>query len=717
VSAEITPDRLRSLFRPRSIALVGASNKSSFSQGAFENLQRFGAADRAFLVNRRGVETHGQESFTSCAAIGEPVDLAYMMVPQSGTVEALREAHAAGVRNAVVLSAGYGEAGPTGREAEAELVAVAEELDMLLLGPNMLGFTNFVDRFPVTSVPVAPTVEPGSVALLSQSGASSAAMVDFARLVDVDLSYMVTLGNEAMVTAGHALEFLVADEHTRAIAIFMETIREPEVFLRAARRAAEAGKAVVVLKAGASELSARTAAAHTGALVGDDAVVDAVFRDLGVIRVDTIEDMLQTAGVAAALGPLASSGIGIASISGGACDIIADRASDQGAELPTLAPETTARMKEFFAEYGTVQNPLDVTGAAVIDPSIFTKAITTLADDPAIGVVGVVTTVPWQGDFDSYPGRPLLRGIGAGMRAASVPTVLVNQVVQPTSDLTRAFMADAGITHTVAGLGSAVTALHKVAQWSQRRREIAHDVVEPALPPVPPAAQRRGTWSEAQARELLSTAGIPVVPAVLATSAEKAATAARELGAPVALKVVSAQILHKSDIGGVRLSVQGDDPVREAFDAVTAAGRSVPGATVEGVLVSPMRGPGVELLIGVVRDPSFGPVLAIALGGVLVEVLQDSVLTPLPVSPRRATALLERLKASALLDGYRGGPAADRDALGEVIARIGDLALALGEDLVSLEVNPLRAEGTQVEALDAVVEWARGTDRHAVVPS
>jgi len=233
-------------------------------------------------------------------------------------------------------------------------------------------------------------------------------------------------------------------------------VRDPEVFRRAARRAAAAGKAVVVLKAGSSELSARTAAAHTGALVGDDRVIDAIFADLGVIRVDSIEDMLITAGAAAALGRLEKPGIGIVSISGGACDIVADRAEDLGARLPEIAEPTRAALGEIMPDYGTVQNPLDVTGAAVIDPTIFTRAIGVMSQDPAVGVVGVINGMPWFDDGRPYVAQRLVDAIGAGMTGAAGPTVYINQVVQPITDYTRAIMAQAGVPYVIPGLRQAV---------------------------------------------------------------------------------------------------------------------------------------------------------------------------------------------------------------------------------------------------------------------
>jgi acyl-CoA synthetase (NDP forming) len=709
MASEITGDRLTSLLRPRSVALVGASDKSTFSMIAYQNLLRFGFGDHTYLVNRRGAETHGRRTMTSCAQIGEPVDVAFLMVPQAGTLAAMDDAATAGIRNAVVLSSGYGEAGEAGRAAQAELAEHARSLGMVLLGPNHLGFANFVDRVPVCSIPGLPEAA-GPVALLSQSGASSSAMLDFAAMVNVGLSYMVTLGNEAMITAGHVLDFLVDDPTTRAVAIFMETVRDPGVFRLAAQRAATAGKAVVVLKAGSSALSSRTAAAHTGALVGDDRVIDAVFADLGVIRVDSIEDMLITAGAAAALGRLERPGIGIVSISGGACDIVADRAEDLGAELPELADPTRQALAGIMPDFGTVQNPLDVTGAAIIDPSIFTRSIETMSADPSVGVIGVVNGMPWIDDGRPYMGQMFVDAIGAGIQSARCPVAYINQVLQPVTDHTREVMAHGQVPYVIPGLRQAVVALRNVAWWSRATRD-QRPVEATSSITLPAISQRRGPWSEEAARQLLDAAGIPVVPGRLVSSAEEAVKSAAEFGAPVVLKVVSPQILHKSDIGGVRLNVPADEQaIRDAYAAVTAAASTVDGAHVEGVLVSPMRTGGTELLAGVVRDPQWGPILAVALGGIFVEVLEDSVLAPLPVSPAQARRLLEKLRGRAVLHGTRGTPPADLDALAAVIARIGDLALALGGELESLEVNPLRVDGATIEALDAVVTWAGEED-------
>ncbi|GAA1912739.1 hypothetical protein GCM10009837_41740 [Streptomyces durmitorensis] len=454
-------------------------------------------------------------------------------------------------------------------------------------------------------------------------------------------------------------------------------------------------------------MAARTAAAHTGALVGDDKVIDAVFRQCGVIRVDSIEDMLITAGLAARTGPLSVPGVGVVSISGGACDILADRAAEAGMSLPTLHADTEKALAAVMPPYGTVQNPLDVTGAAIVDPSLFTKTVRAMADDPDIGIVAVVNALPAYGD-GPWEGQSYIDATGAGAAQASTPAVLVSQIVQPLTDYSRGILEPAGLSYVLPGLKQAVTVLTGLAHWSRTHHRLgsgASSRTQGAVPALPPAADRRGAWSEDAARRLLRDAGIPVVPSVLATSAGQAAEAAESFGGPVALKIVSPGILHKSDIGGVRLGVSGTDAVREAYEAVRASASRVPDAVVEGVLVSPMRSGGTELLVGVVRDPQWGPMLAVGLGGVFVEVLKDSALAPLPLAPGQATEMLLSLRGAALLQGARGTTAADLDTAGEVITAIADLAIALGGDLESLEVNPLRVDGSTVEALDALVTW------------
>ena len=331
----------------------------------------------------------------------------------------------------------------------------------------------------------------------------------------------------------------------------------------------------------------------------------------------------------------------------------------------------------------------------------------------SIGVVGIINVLPWTDPGRPYHGQMFIDAIGAGMRAASCPTAYINQVMQPVTDYTRASMEQGQVRYVIPGLRQAVVALHNVAWWSDVTRAAAATPPEPVPVPVPEPGERRGQWSELQARRLLTDAGISVVPGRLATSADEAVKAAAEIGGSLAVKIVCAEVMHKSDLGAVRLGVPAEETaVAEAYRAVTAAAAAARRTTTTDVLISPMRTGGTELLVGVLRDPMWGPVLAVAVGGIFVEVLQDSALAPLPVTPAQRVQQAAGLRGRALLDGARGGAPADLAALSAVIARIGDLAVALGEELESLEVNPLWVDGATIEALDAVVTWTP-TEEHS----
>lgn len=691
------------LLNPRSFALIGASDKSTFSTLLHGNLVAAGWEESTFLVNPRRSEVHGRATYPTCEAIGRPIDLVHVMVPAAAAPDALRDAAAAGAKAAIVLSSGWSEVGPEGLQRQQDLVALADELGIALLGPNVLGVVNVGAGIPAMALSDPPT-EPGPVALISQSGASCGAMKEFAAMAGVGLSHVCTVGNEAMVTVGHLVDVLVDDDSVGAVAIFMESVKEPEVFAAAARRAAAAGKAVVVLKAGRSELAARSAASHTGALVGDDRVIDAMFTDLGVIRVDTIEEMLVTAGIAAHTGPLKRPGIGVVSISGGACDIVADLADAGSAELPELSGATTAALAERMPDFGHAHNPLDITGAAIIDPTLWTASVRAVGTDPSVGSVLVINSLPWREDGKPFYGQKYVDAIGAGAAEADVPVLYVTQTSQPIGPQAREVLRSGGVEHVVPGLRLAVDGVARIADWSQRRALPRPEEQRVAIPAVD--AQ---PLSEAAARELLVAAGIPVVPSLHVHDAEAAGKAAAELGVPVAMKIVSSDIAHKSDIGGVRLGVDPDGAAAE-FDSIIAVCQAArPDARLDGVLVSPMRDAAVELLVGVTRDEDWGLLLAVGLGGVLVEVLDDVVLAPLPADEETVRRMLDRLRGGALLDGVRGRPAADRAALASAIASIGRLASALAEQhgaaFDSLEINPLRVDGATVEALDALVTW------------
>ena len=690
--------RLRALLSPKSVVLVGASDRSGWSAGSFSNFELLGFDGRLHLVNRNGGEVHGRPAFRSCAEVGEPVDLALMLVGAAALPGALADAAAAGIRSAVVLAAGFGETGPAGERAQADLVERCRELDMMCVGPNCLGFVNVLDRAPAWSGQLIPLV-PGGVAVVSQSGATAHTIASFAAAQNIGLSHVISTGNEAMVDTLDMAAAVLEDDRVRVAAMFVESIRDAERLRRLAARAAELEKPVVMMKVGTSALAAEIALTHTGALVGDDRLVDAALRQLGVVRVHSLEQLAITAGLLARTGPLPQGGLGVVSISGGACDIIADRAELVGVPLEPLNEKTQARLSEVLASYATLRNPLDITGAASENPQIFADALGALADDPGVAILAAIHVLPSE-ERARY--RPRIEVIATGLRAAGPRGLLVDQTICDIDPSTAAALEEIGVPHAMTGLRDMVDAVGGAIRWSAWLRRTLR--ATPAVAELE-LDDRSVAWSEARALHLLADHGIPVVPWRLVQTEEQAVAAARELGYPVVLKVVSPEILHKSDVGGVALDLRTDGDVEEAFAQVTAAGAGVAGADVEGALVARMRPGGLELIVGVVRDKHWGPTLAVGLGGVWVHVADDTSLRLLPVDESDVREMLDELRGRALFDGVRGLPAADLDRVVSTIVAFARLAERLGPRLASIEINPLRVDGATVEALDAVVVW------------
>ncbi|WP_368680162.1 acetate--CoA ligase family protein (plasmid) [Rhodococcus opacus] len=692
-------EALDRLLRPERIALVGASDKNLFSRRAFAQHHRVAAAKQLTLVNPRSRQVHGVHTVPTCGDIDGGIDCAFLMTPQHATGEALIDAAAGGAKAAAVLGQGWAEEGSEGLQRQEELVALAEELGVVLLGPNHLGFANLWDGVAPCALGLDMPVEPGAFALVSQSGAVGSSMVGYAGRQDVRFSFVVTTGNEAMVTVADVVRYLVEDEHTRAIGIFAETIRKPAVFRAAARRAAELGKALIILKAGSSELAAQTAQAHTGALVGDDRVIDAVLRQDGVIRVRSVEDLICTGMLCAGTGPLRASGVGVMSVSGGACDLIADRGQDVGLRLPPLSSATKDQLAQVLPAYGHPQNPLDVTGSAATRPEVWRSAFELLAAEPTIGLIGAVTSLPTPGE----PQRDdTFHAVGAAIRATGVPGVIFPQIDQIQNDHVREVKSASGVDIVLPSVERFALAAAGLGRWSDWLR------TRPGRPAASSASHGditlpgSGPLSELAGRDLLERAGIPAVPATLATSTDDAVAAAVRLGEPVALKMCSAQVAHKTELGGVELGVSGTAAVAAAYERLAARAQAA-GVELDGVLVSPMRTGGVELLVGVTHDPDWGPVLAVAVGGALVELLDDSALRVLPVGPDEVRSMFEELRGYKLLTGFRGSKPADIDGLVDVVLRLSELALALGPSVESVEINPLLVDGDRIEALDVLV--------------
>lgn len=691
---------LQRLFYPGSIALVGASERSPWSQLLHGNLQRTGFAGPVYAVNKGGVSAHGYPGSVSCRAIGAPVDIAFVFVPAEAMMDAFEDVIAAGIRAAVILTSGFAETGAAGAELQQRLVARATEAGVVILGPNCLGYANLAIRAPLTPIPIHPPLLEGRIALVSQSGATNSEIADMAQDLNVGLSLYVATGNEAMVDIAACVDFLVDDPHTQVIMVFAEAVRDTATFRAAAERALGARKAIVMLKVGSSALTAQVAAAHTGSLVGDDRVFSAACEQLGVIRVHSVEELIVTASLIAHTGPLARPGVGIVSISGGACTLVADRAEAYGVELPAFSPATKAALTRAVPLTPDPVNPFDITGLAIRDPLLFEPVIEAIAAEPDIGFIGAIYSLPWN---EKWPQVPQLEAIGRAFGRTDKPCALLNQFLRPQTQKSRDILAATGIPAAFGGIEEVLRALGHLKTWSART--LGNGTSSAAAPRVVAAAGTR-PCGEREVLDFLAARGVPVIPARIAKSREEAVAFAAAFEDPAALKIASPDIAHKTDVGGVRLNVVGSAAVGATHDEILAAvQRAVPRARIDGVLVSPMRSGGLEILVGTVRDPQWGPVLAVGLGGIWVEALADTRLRLLPVTPGHVRDMLRSLRAAKLLEGFRGAPAVDLDRLAEVIAAIGDAALALGDGLETLEVNPLWVSGSRVEALDALTVW------------
>jgi acetate---CoA ligase (ADP-forming) len=700
-----TPERLREFFRPRSVALVGASDSSGWGRFIVDSLGTAGFTGPLRMVHPTRPTAFDLPTVPSLRALDEPVDLAYVLAPTRAVEGVLEDAAACGIHNAIVLASGYGDGGgEQGRALERRLVERAVALDITLLGPNCLGFVNAANSVAPFGLGIVPPLRRGPVGIVLQSGALTSNVLAFARAHQVGISLLTSMGNEAVITTADVVEHLIADDDCRVIGLFLESVRDAPRFTALAAAALAAGKPIVALKVGRTEAGQRTALAHTGAVAGDDAVVDAAFRQYGVIRVGSLEELLVTAGLFASGQVPRGRRMGVVTASGGACDIIADRSTDEGIAIPEYAPATTERLRTVLPPFAAAQNPLDVTGIVLAErgsaqAGLGDVALDAVVDDPGVDFVFNMAALPAAQPPDPSVIERRVAAIAATRDRSPVPIVNFTATCTDLSPYAQSLL-DAHGLHALGGIEFGLKAVGHALRWHETRQQ--PPPLRTATTATAPTGLPTGPWSEARGRDLLAAAGVPLVPAELAADANAAVAAAERFGGPVALKVCSADITHKSDVGGVALGVSGADEVRAAFARVLAAGRAVTSA-LDGVLVSPMRPPAAELFVGVTVDPSFGPVLAVGLGGVFIEVLHDVALRLLPVDAAQVRRMLGELRGAAVLDGARGTRPADLDRVAEVVTRVADAAAGLGPALQTLEINPLRVDGGDVEALDVLV--------------
>ena len=690
-------ESLSALFAPRAIAVVGASSNAQKIGGIPVDYQRrFGFEGALYPVNPNADRIQDLPAYPRLRAIGQPVDLAILAVPSALVDGALDDAIAAGVKGVVLFSSGFAEVGAEGAAAQARLGDKARAAGVRLVGPNCLGFMNIARHVYATFSPAPGVgrVMPGRIGLVSQSGAFGAYAYAMARARGVGLSLWATTGNEADVQVADCLAWLAQDPDTDVIMAYMEGCRDGPR-LRAALALAQAnGKPVVMVKVGRTALGAEAAASHTAALAGDEAVYDAVILQYGVLRARNLTEFFDLAHSAAVAGRPRDRSIGLFTLSGGVGALMADEASAQGLDarpLSEAAQDTLRRWVPFAAP----RNPVDITGQVTNDMTLIDRTARVMLDDQ--GFASWMGFLAAAGASDAF--WPVLRSLVSSLREAYPDTLLaVSTLLTPERRAELEAMRCLVFADPSDGIRTiaALAGLKPAAAVAAAPASIA-----PSLTLAP------GTMSEPDALALLADAGVPVVAHRVVRSADEAAAAAEALGEAVVVKIVSADIPHKSDVGGVALGLRGAAQARAAFErtrdlALTAR----PEARLDGALVARMLTGGVECIAGVHRDPVFGPVLMFGLGGIHVETLRDVSLRALPITRDDALAMVRELRAFAILNGARGRPPVDLDSIADALCALADFAQRAGDSLDSAEINPLiarpKAKGGCV-AVDALV--------------
>ena len=700
---------LDGLFKPTSIAIMGASSRSAWAKTVLGNLRAGGYGGEVRLVGRRVETVFGLPTVAAMADLDVVPDVAFILVRAEFVLGALKEAADFGVTRFVVLAAGFGEAGTEGKTLEHEISEYCRERGLVLLGPNNMGFVNFSGRvfgFGL-SVPETPV---GGISLVSQSGALAYQMIAHMPTRLVGLDHVITVGNEAVLDVAACIDYLIDQDSTKVICLYVHAIRSPLEFATACRRAALAGKPVIVFKAGFGEQSARAAVAHTGGLVGDDRIIEAVLQQVGAVRCTSLEDLVTTAALFEGYGELPGVRAAVVTGAGSACEVFTDRADRLGLDLPTINEETADALRAAgLPIFATAQNPLDVTAAVTIDAKeILPELARILADDPSVDILitqGIGLATP------TYL-NPDRRGLAeAHLRLAastSKPVLAFADMAMNADPADMELRLELGTPPVIESIDRGLEALHALDRWSQRRRQLLNEgELSTDTPEITIPDDRR--WSEATARQVLSQFGVPIAPSTLVTSVDDIGKVSAAYGFPLVAKICSPEIVHKSDIGGVILNIRDEEEARAAFKTLTERAREHhPDARIEGVLLGPMRPPGVELIMGVTRDSEWGLVLALGLGGVWVEVLEDVALRPLPVSRHDVSEMLSELRAAPLLDGARGTEPADREAIADAVLSFAGAAWALREaGLEAMESNPVVVRGADVEALDVLVIFAQ----------
>ena len=704
---------LEALMRPKSVAVIGASEDLATLGGHIVMyLLDFGYQGRIFPVNPKYDAIAGLKCYPTVLDVPEEVDCALLMVASKNVFEVLDHLAQRQVKSAIVFSSGFGESGPEGRERQARLHQFAATTGIRICGPNCAGIFNVNDRTPLTfQHGLEMGYLPGNIGFVSQSGALQGALINRAYDRGVGFSFIISSGNEADLEMSDYVEFLLGDRGTDVILLLVEGFRNPEKFVRVADMAIEARKPLIVLKTGQSERGRKSALAHTAAIAGSEEVCDALFKQKGIIRVGDFDELIQTGALFARYPGGIDNGLIITSGSGGAGTFSADICADLGLTLPELSSDTKQKLGEILPAFVyEASNPLDMTAHQTNDHTIFPRCLQLFLDDPAYNVYLNVLVGPPRHTTSSLAGH--LLEAAAGTTKVVTMAVVCGSLAGPAADeyrQSRFPYFDSPVTAL-----KAISHLVRYKEFLRRHHSIRKDGT--SLGPLSTSTARQAkailesaggvALSEYDSKRLLSLYGVPTAREGLARSEGEAVEAARSIGYPVAAKICSSDITHKTEAGGVKLGIRDDDSLIAAYREILENARSHnPAAVVDGVLIQEMIPAGVETIVGVTRDPQFGPAVLFGLGGIFTEVLRDTSLRLAPLSRTDAEEMVREIKGLPLLEGSRGRPKADVGALVEVLLSVSRLIVDLEDSVQALDINPLIVlpQGMGARAADALI--------------
>jgi acetyl coenzyme A synthetase (ADP forming)-like protein len=685
---------LRPFFRPTTIAVIGAGRRrGGIGAEIFHNLLATGFRGRIVPVNSAGGHVEGVPAVSSVGAVEGDVSLAVIAVPCDHVSAVVDDCIAKGVKALLIISAGFAETGARGREREAAILEKVRAAGIRLIGPNCMGVLNTdpAVRLNATFSPVYPPH--GRVALSTQSGALGLAILDYAARLNIGFSTFASIGNKADVSSNDLLQYWADDAGTDVILLYLESFGNPRKFSELAREIGRS-KPIVAVKAGRSAAGARAASSHTGAMASSDVIVQALFRQAGVIRTYTSEEMFDVAALLAHQPIPSGTRVAVVTNAGGPAILAADACEANGLELPQLGRATRDAVQAFLPPTASIGNPMDMLASA--PPEHYERATGLLLADPAVDSLMVIFIPPLVTD------------------AKAVAEAIVRGAVGTTKTILATFMSAQGAPEALKSIPSymfpeaAVTALARVVTHAEWRRRPRGSI--PVFTDVRPddarrvIAGREGWLPPVAVDQVLRAFGIPLAETCSAATEDEAVAAAKRMAAAVAMKAVGPSIVHKTDIGGVALGLTGEDAVRQAYRDM----RARLGDAMSGVIVQRMVATGIEMLVGATSDPIFGPVIACGTGGTLVELFSDVVVRLHPLTDIDAAEMINELRGAPLLRGYRGAPMADERALGDILLRVSALIDAC-PDILELDINPLKVLTTGACAIDARIRVGRLT--------